>query len=77
MATVRVTQEFLEYALDLPEGVEIVASEGVVDVDGVCCFVFTTTGHAPNVPSEGSYALQYETGEHGVPELVAAVPVPD
>lgn len=75
MAQVRVTQELLEFALDLPEGVKLVGVEGMVDVEGVSCFVFTTSGHAAGVPAEGSYALQYETNDDGMPELVAALPV--
>lgn len=75
MAIIRVTQELLEYALDLPEGVELVGSEGAVEVDGVRCFVFRTSGEADNFPDEGDFALQYDTGEFGEPELLAAIPV--
>lgn len=73
MATIRVTRELLEYALDLPEGVKLTAArtEQVGDTE---CFAFDTEGDAADLPAEGRFALHHEETDAGL-SLVSAVPI--
>lgn len=75
MATIRVTRELLEYALDLPQGVtiEAIASAPVI-VDGVVCIQLTVAGEDEPWAGDGLLALQYEETERGT-SLVSAIPV--
>lgn len=79
MATIRVTRELLEWALDLPANVEL-TGDAITAVDGVECLTFEVkvAGGVANGPSglaaDGTYALQYEETEHGL-QLVSAIPV--
>jgi len=75
MATIRVTRELLEYALDLPEGVQLLdALVSWTTVEGVQCLTFMTAGGTADLPAEGSFALQYEETETGM-QLALAVPL--
>lgn len=76
MATVRITRELLEYALDLPPGNQLTltaAGEPVI-VEGVECFQFTLVGESETIPAQGAFALQYAEDDDGL-HLVSAVPV--
>jgi hypothetical protein len=75
MATIRVTRELLEYALDLPEGVHLLEAACEWEtIDGVETASFLTRGESPDLPRTGHFALQYEETETGL-QLVSAVPV--
>lgn len=80
MATIRITRELLEHALDLPEGVTIRGALntygvlGLDSVDGVPILKFKVDG--PDEPWSGKneLALQYEENHEGF-SLVSAIPV--